>query len=207
MKLGERLLELRKEKHLSQEEVADRLNVTRQTVSKWETDQSVPDFDKIVPICELFGITTNELLTGEKPKIDISMEDTKELYRKKKALGLCLGILGYFISIAILVLFIAGLNIDPIISVSIFLSLCGVSTFLIIYSCIAYGKKVEEKKEKTTLVKQIDEILSILTVLVYLGVSFITGAWHITWLIWIVYALISEIIKLIFMLKGDKNNE
>ncbi len=66
MNLGEKLYELRKEKNLSQEEVADRLNVTRQTVSKWETNQSTPDFDKIVPICELFEISTEELLTGKK---------------------------------------------------------------------------------------------------------------------------------------------
>ena len=59
--LGERLLNLRKDKKLSQEEVADKLNVTRQTVSKWETDQSMPDFDKIVPLCELYEITPNEL--------------------------------------------------------------------------------------------------------------------------------------------------
>ena len=49
--LGEKLLELRKAKNLSQEEVAEKLNVTRQTVSKWETNQSTPDFDKIVPLC------------------------------------------------------------------------------------------------------------------------------------------------------------
>ena len=60
MSLGQRLMKLRKEKHLSQEEVADQLNVTRQSVSKWETDQSTPDFDKILPICELFGITTEK---------------------------------------------------------------------------------------------------------------------------------------------------
>ena len=65
--LGERLLELRKDKRLSQEEVAEKLNVTRQTVSKWETNQSMPDFDKIVPLCELYGITPNELfISSEK---------------------------------------------------------------------------------------------------------------------------------------------
>lgn len=58
MSLGQRLIELRKEKKLSQEEVAGKLNVTRQTVSKWETDQSTPDFDKILPLCELYGIST-----------------------------------------------------------------------------------------------------------------------------------------------------
>lgn len=66
MSLGQRLIELRKEKKLSQEEVAGKLNVTRQTVSKWETDQSTPDFDKILPLCELYGISTEELITGKK---------------------------------------------------------------------------------------------------------------------------------------------
>ena len=68
MDIGEKLFELRKGKGLSQEEVAEKLNVTRQTVSKWETNQSTPDFDKIMPICELYGITTEELLTGKKPE-------------------------------------------------------------------------------------------------------------------------------------------
>lgn len=54
MNLGQRLIELRKAKHLSQEEVAEKLNVTRQTISKWETNQSSPEFDKILPLCELF---------------------------------------------------------------------------------------------------------------------------------------------------------
>ena len=66
MSIGGKLYDLRKKKGLSQEEVADKLNVSRQTVSKWETDQSMPDFDKIVPICELYSITTDELLLGSK---------------------------------------------------------------------------------------------------------------------------------------------
>ena len=55
--LGERLFKLRRDKKLSQEEVAEKLNVTRQTISKWETNQSLPDFDKVVPLCELYDIT------------------------------------------------------------------------------------------------------------------------------------------------------
>ena len=61
MSLGEKLLSYRKKKGLSQEDVADILHVTRQTVSKWETDQSTPDFDKVVPICDLYGVSTEEL--------------------------------------------------------------------------------------------------------------------------------------------------
>ena len=87
MSLGERLYELRKKKGLSQEEVAEKLNVTRQSVSKWETDESKPDFDKIVPICELYEITTNELLSGTKEEKEEEQvrEEVKD-NKKKKAL-------------------------------------------------------------------------------------------------------------------------
>ena len=97
MSLGQRLFELRKLKHLSQEEVAEKLNVTRQTISKWETDQSSPELDKIIPICELFEITTDELITGKKEVKEkrLDIEDNK----KKRTIGLIIGILLYFISV------------------------------------------------------------------------------------------------------------
>ena len=80
MSLGEKLLKLRKKKGLSQEDVADILHVTRQTVSKWETDQSMPDFDKVVPICNLYEISTEELfhdgVSVSKNEENIHIEDT-----------------------------------------------------------------------------------------------------------------------------------
>ena len=79
MNLGERLFELRKAKNLTQDDVAEKLNVTRQTVSKWETNQSTPDFDKILPLCELYEITTDELLKEEKQeKLEESNNNDKE---------------------------------------------------------------------------------------------------------------------------------
>ena len=100
MSLGERLLELRKSKHLSQEELAYKLDVTRQTISKWETDQSTPDFDKIMPLCELYGITSDELLTGAfKEKVK---EESKN--NKGKKLGLVISIFLFFLAIAWVVL-------------------------------------------------------------------------------------------------------
>ena len=62
--ISKRLMKFRRDSGLSQEEVAEKLNVSRQTVSKWETGQSTPDFDKIAPLCELYGVTTDELLRG-----------------------------------------------------------------------------------------------------------------------------------------------
>ena len=60
------IVRIKKIKNLTQDDVSEKLNVTRQTVSKWETNQSTPDFDKIIPLCELYEISPNELLTGEK---------------------------------------------------------------------------------------------------------------------------------------------
>ncbi len=67
MNTAQRLQQLRKEKGLSQEELAERLGVSRQAVSKWESGQSVPDVEKIVAVSELFGVTTDWLLKGVEP--------------------------------------------------------------------------------------------------------------------------------------------
>ena len=62
MTLGEKIFRLRTEQGLSQETFGEKLGVSRQSVSKWETDQSVPELDKIVMISEFFGVSTDYLL-------------------------------------------------------------------------------------------------------------------------------------------------
>lgn len=62
MTLGEKIYRLRTEQGLSQEAFGEKLGVSRQSVSKWETDQSVPELDKIVAISDYFGISTDQLL-------------------------------------------------------------------------------------------------------------------------------------------------
>ena len=211
MNLGERLLEFRKSKNLSQEEVAEKLNVSRQTVSKWESNASTPDFKKIVPLCDLFEISTDELLKGVKEEVEETVEKSDTFInpleiRKKKAKGLSIGILLYFVAVMWIMITIPVFNLNPILSAGIFLLICGISTAVIIYTCIVY-KKEKIADDEDPLIKKIDNIVSIITLIVYLLISFITMAWHITWIIWIIYALVMEIIKLIFMLRGDKNEE
>ena len=62
MKFGKRLVELREKRNLSQEELADELNVSRQTVSDWENDKVSIDVDKAAEICRFFGVDMNYLL-------------------------------------------------------------------------------------------------------------------------------------------------
>ena len=60
-----RLCELRKARGLSQEELADKLNVSRQAVSKWERGESSPDTDNLIELAKIYGITIDELINGE----------------------------------------------------------------------------------------------------------------------------------------------
>lgn len=64
MNLSERIQELRKRKRLSQEQLAEILSVSRQAVSKWESDQSLPEVEKIVAMSDLFEVSTDYLLKG-----------------------------------------------------------------------------------------------------------------------------------------------
>ena len=70
MSLGSNISRLRAEKRLSQGDLADILNVSRQSVSKWETDGSVPDLDKLVKLSRVFDVTLDQLVTGEEPAAD-----------------------------------------------------------------------------------------------------------------------------------------
>ena len=59
------LYQLRKQKGLSQEELANRLNVSRQTVSKWEVGDSTPDMEKLVAMSDLFDVSLDKLVMGK----------------------------------------------------------------------------------------------------------------------------------------------
>ena len=65
MEFNNRLYQLRKQKGLSQEELANRLNVSRQTVSKWEVGDSTPDMEKLVAISDLFDVSLDMLIMGK----------------------------------------------------------------------------------------------------------------------------------------------
>ncbi len=67
MNIADRIQHLRKTKGISQEELADKIGVSRQAVSKWESEQSMPDVEKIILMSEFFEVTTDYLLKGIEP--------------------------------------------------------------------------------------------------------------------------------------------
>ena len=77
MTLGEKITQLRVAANLTQEEMAEKLFVSRQSVSKWEMNQALPQIDKVLMLCELFNVSTDELL---KEKMSIKKGTAKNKY-------------------------------------------------------------------------------------------------------------------------------
>lgn len=252
MTFGERLLEYRNREGLSQEKLAEKVGVTRQTVSKWETNQSVPDFDKIIPLCEALEISTEELIKGEKEEKNAELEEIKQekerlkkeyeqKRNKKKAIVLSVSIFLYCIATFALPYMIEVLRYEDAHAVMIWATLCTIATVIIVYFFVAYPNIYKEDKDKKGIKEDIEEIndtieeiekiddgrikieavgaesktealaiqiVATLFLIIYLLVSFSTGAWHITWILWIVFIFVELIIKLIFSMKGkEEKNE
>ncbi len=80
MKIGEFLKGLRKEKGLTQEQLAEQFNVTNRSVSRWETGSNLPDLDILIGLSDFYGVDLREILNGERKdeKMDPEMKETVE---------------------------------------------------------------------------------------------------------------------------------
>ena len=79
MEFSNRLYQLRKQMGLSQEELAGRLNVSRQTVSKWEVGDSTPDMEKLAAMSDLFNVSLDKLVMGKETEPQASATVKSEL--------------------------------------------------------------------------------------------------------------------------------
>ena len=104
MSFGENLQFYRKKENITQEQLAERLGVSRQTISKWEADSSYPEMEKILQLCDMFGCTMDVLLRGEAS--EAFREDTAGYDRhmndfsKEISIGVCVIIAGAALSTA-----------------------------------------------------------------------------------------------------------
>ena len=134
MILADKIMELRKKNGWSQEELAEILNVSRQSISKWESAQSMPTMDKIVQMSEVFGVSTDFLLKDEiemeQPQVvddnkvfgnvkKVSIEEANkylqicEAAAGKKAIGTAMCILS-----PVMLIFMAGLQESGLVSIT-----------------------------------------------------------------------------------------
>ena len=83
MILADKIIRLRKKNGWSQEELADKMNVSRQAVSKWESAQTIPDLEKILQLGTLFGVTTDYLLKDEIEDEELTNDTTSDTTVKR----------------------------------------------------------------------------------------------------------------------------
>jgi bacteriophage CI repressor helix-turn-helix domain len=104
MNLSDRIQYLRKARGISQEGLADQLGVSRQAVSKWESEQSMPDLDKIISMSDYFEVTTDYLLKGIEPVVQ--KEEEQSIRHRRIASNICyqlsLGFVGLGIILSII---------------------------------------------------------------------------------------------------------
>lgn len=137
MELGNQIKHYRNEKGLSQEELAERVYVTRQTISNWENNKNYPDINSIVLLSEIFEISIDNLIKGdlEKMKKEINSEEVKKLN---------------FYSLIMAILMIAA-----IISLVPLIKFIGVYAFIVYFALLAcalvFALKIEKIKKNNDI--------------------------------------------------------
>ena len=149
IKIGQFISQMRKEKGLTQRQLADELLISDRTVSKWETGKGMPDVSLMMPLCEILGINVNELLSGKKLSDEEYRQKAEEnivniLGEKKTNIKRLLTSGTIFIVSGIA----AGLNLAAIVSgnlngkAAIMLAVSAVITALL---GVAFGSTVDRK--------------------------------------------------------------
>ncbi len=84
MSFGENLLALRKGKNISQDGLGGQLNVSRQTISNWELDETTPEMEKLILLSEFFNVSIDELIKGKNPQPKVKNDTIEIEYTKTK---------------------------------------------------------------------------------------------------------------------------
>lgn len=324
MILADKIIRLRKKNGWSQEELAEKMNVSRQAVSKWEGAQTIPDLEKILMLGNLFGVTTDYLLKDEiedeevaeeksnTPIKRVSMETANEFleWRKKAAARIATGVFLCILSPITLFILLASStvpslgvseNVAAALGLSVLLIIVAVAVMLFVlcdlknapfkfidkepfetdygvtgmvkekqkeyknsytlynvlgvFLCIISpiplfmgafseneflvmvmltvtmvivgigvtlfvvagvrqasmqkllkeGEFSQNKKTSEKLNSAVQSVYWLVVTAAYLGWSFVTGDWHITWIIWPVAAVLSGIIEVVCNFVGEKD--
>ena len=220
MTIGTKIQNLRKQRGMSQEQLAEALGVSRQAVSKWEAEQSVPDIDKIISNCDYFGVTTDYILrNAELPQTEPQSEPIVEnIYisenkvdeenaekQKKSALLLAVAIVLYILCVSPVII------IQNEIGIVLMFVMIAVATGIIVYRSTLNRKnnddeeKAENKKNENPTLKAAKSCVWAVAVIIYFVISFLSSAWYITWLVFPITGAITDVIEACFDLKDGDN--
>ena len=201
IEIASRLVKLRKEKGLSQEDLADKLGISRQAVSKWERAEASPDTDNLILLARLYDVSLDTLLSTDAKDEEIKTEvvdsikkeedDKHEHEDKEESKNLVINIIR---SVYTLLVVIAYLLIG-------FLAPCGFIrgwlVFLTIPIVFTLITAIEKKNANLFA-------FPVVTTLVFLSVGMLTGVWHPTWIVFLLIPVYYSITGIIHKANKDK---
>ena len=182
IKLADRLVELRKEHKLSQEALAEKLGLSRQSISKWERAEASPDTDNLIALAEVYGITLDQLLGNNEPEKEpqpqpkapekqLSAKQLKGKENLKKAPLLFLGAIALYVGGGI------------ILGVFWWLLMWILFPLVLGYTMSALSMCFDDRKFLSILFSAIAATLFAVSLYIASGVAF--GLWGIAWLIFL----------------------
>ena len=171
MKFGEQIKKLRKDRNITQQEMADKLNISRQAISNWENDKNLPDLEMLITMSQVFQITLDELILGgtqmnnmtEKLIQDSSINTRIKMNLRGIQIGSTLLALGF---ISLIIGIFGPISMENLFSMAfVTMMFCGIITFLVIgikNITSLFGKRQNTKNAK---------IIAIGGILIVVGIS------------------------------------
>ena len=145
MELGKQIRKYRNERTLSQEALADKVYVSRQTVSNWENDKSYPDVKSLVLLSEVFAVSLDQLIKGD---VEMMKEQINQTGQKR------FGRLSNIFAILFLAVLITPIPLEH------FLSYAGIAIWVVIFGAALYTAALVEREKKKFDVQTYREILA-----------------------------------------------
>ena len=183
IEIADRLIQLRKKHGLSQEELADKLGLSRQAVSKWERAEASPDTDNLICLAKLYGVSLDELLSTEDDVETIVKEQVKPQTEKQEACD------------------------------SVVLTDKDGSKVVIKDKSVecfdADGNKVKREQHKDKFIKTLDVVEGSLTfcmVILYICLGVFLSMWHNGWIVFFVPEIICSVVRAIHKRNANKVN-
>lgn len=145
MELGNKIKYYRGEKEFSQEELAERVYVSRQTISNWENNKSYPDINSIVLLSEIFEISIDNLIKGdvEQMKKEINTEDVKKL--------------NFYATMMVILMLVATILLIPMLK---FIGLYGFIPYFVLVACAMFFAIKVDKIKKDNDIQTYKEIVA-----------------------------------------------
>ncbi len=173
IEIASRLQKLRKEKGFSQEELADKLGISRQAISKWERAEASPDTDNLIMLAKLYNVSLDDLLKSDEELEELRKDKVEQESSKAESPRESI-----------------VLTDDD-----------GSKVVITNHSYKAYdkdGNEVKENKKHKIALSIIDSVILLLTLTGYFVWSFVFDAWEVSWTLWILMPAVMSIFEAIF---------